>query len=632
LVQHCCSQPNRHMTSMAASSVEDLMAVRLRDLVLRFPCSVIEGVRVSVLCGVYRDRYPEDPILDVCSVCSVVTSLIADAIEFEEASDHSGEGIIRLRDDVALKPGVDGQLACWPALVQRLVEIIRMHGVPQHLGELPCAGAVDMGKEVGSSDKSADSTEDVGVLLAQLKPLLRRHWDVAFDERALGFFSERGTYISVKKMKHLLAELMRWQSRRQSWACAAGMRSTVDAALATPLKLCASRTHNDMVLCCPAAGGTALVAPLGLPAACAQLAEPMRPCRRANQRLEGSGGSSPPNLSSIMNEAPHCRSASVKAGENSPKRLGCDTQRMDAHEKENRRLRIENAELKKRLRFDSEFMHKQIRRLRIENAELKKRVFFTNRHLPAGGVLPELPVRPVWVSASATVLTPVVANPSGGQQRLQATEPTTAGTCMATMGTAMPASGQMSPVQGTITPIQTGFCLVPWTPGVLTPTSPQWPMGQLVAVPLGAQGAATIVSPPYSDLSHQEQLLPHSLLASDWPSAIVSETMSPDHPPGDFRDAAESAGVDATAQFQGPDDRWVCIPSGIVERHKAQFEAPGCQTSNASIGGDDCEAVHIELSAVDRAVVWTNDEQSAPSSRSRSDIAEGGSRERAQSL
>jgi len=407
--------------------------------------------------------------------------------------------------------------------------------------------------------------------------------------------------------------------------------------------------------------------------AVANRSEPLRPGRQADQRPEGSGGASspPPILTSSANDqAPLSRSAAAASG-------ACTPQRMDAHEKENRRLRIENAELKKRLRFESEFMHKQIRRLRIENAELKKRAFFTSRHLVDGGVLSEVSVQPVWVSASAAMLAPVVANPGGGHNNLQATDTAPAGTCMTTMaalGTTMPASGQMSPVQGTITPIQPGFCLLPWTPGVLTPTGPQWPMGQLVAVPLGAPGAAALVSPSYSDLSRQERLLPSSLLASDLPSAMVSETMSPDYHPGEVRDAAASA--DASAQFQGPDDRWVCIPSGIVERHKSQFEAPGtadgstdacnaakhggasatgsdatprmeliresstcslryddaCQTSNASTGGSDIDAVHTVPSTVERTVIWTHNEQVVSAHCSRLDMAEGESRARAQSL
>merc|ERR1719195_797261 len=156
---------------------------------------------------------------------------------------------------------------------------------------------------------------------------------------------------------------------------------------------------------------------------------------------------------------------------------------------------------------------------------------------------------------------------------------------------------------------------------------------------------------------------------------MVSETMSPDHHHGNVRDAAESAGVDATAQFQSPDDRWVCIPSGIVERHKAQFEAPGadgstepcnstkpveafaagsdatprmelyressacsmryedaCQSSSASTGESDRDVVHRGLSALERAVAWTDDEEGMSTNCSRRGLAERGSRKRAQSL
>ncbi|CAE8671119.1 unnamed protein product, partial [Polarella glacialis] len=105
---------------------------------------------------------------------------------------------------------------------------------------------------------------------------------------------------------------------------------------------------------------------------------------------------SPPagsRLSSQSEEHSPPQSRLATTNEVSPTSLsrGCDElspQRNDRPEleKENHRLRIENAELKKRLRFGNEFLHKEIRRLRIENAEIKKRLYFPSHayHVPAG--------------------------------------------------------------------------------------------------------------------------------------------------------------------------------------------------------------------------------------------------------
>ncbi|CAE8681980.1 unnamed protein product [Polarella glacialis] len=74
------------------------------------------------------------------------------------------------------------------------------------------------------------------------------------------------------------------------------------------------------------------------------------------------------------------------------------------------------------------------------------------------------------------------------------------------------------------------------------------------------------VRSPFSD-SSQERLLPKNLLGSDPNSSRVSDAMSP----------TCQSHTGPWVQFQGSDvnDRWVCIPSGIVERHKAQFDSVG---------------------------------------------------------
>jgi len=96
---------------------------------------------------------------------------------------------------------------------------------------------------------------------------------------------------------------------------------------------------------------------------------------------------------------------------------------------------------------------------------------------------------------------------------------------------------------------------------VITPTGQPWPgvMGQFMA--------ASAVMSPFSDGSQPERLLPHNLLQSDPDShaSFVSDGVPRE----------EEKTQSASVPFQGTDDRWVCIPSGIVERYKTQFESPG---------------------------------------------------------
>merc|ERR1711937_369791 len=100
----------------------------------------------------------------------------------------------------------------------------------------------------------------------------------------------------------------------------------------------------------------------------------------------------------------------------------------------------------------------------------------------------------------------------------------------------------------------------------------------LTAAPAGALsvGGDSSANAAMSPLSDAERLLPKSLFGSDPASTtsrasmVASETVSPQYRPR----ADPKAGM----RFGG-DDRWVCIPSGIVERYKSQFEG-------AADGGD----------------------------------------------
>jgi len=256
-------------------------------------------------------------------------------------------------------------MGCWPLLVQKLGEIVRVHGSVQHARVQHQENSIEEVTPAETKDlEPVQDTEVVGVLLAQLKPLLRRHWDAGFEERLLGYFNDKGNYISVKKMKHLLGELLKWQACRRALIRTRGFSSAVDAAFdGPPLALAICQRQNDMVLCCPSLHLNAV------------------PPALAIERKSDPGVLPGLQMPECEEQIANKYSDETMSPQKEDNDATTSRAQLDGLEIESRQLRIENAELKKRLRFESEFFHSQIRRLRIENAELKKRVFFLMGHL-----------------------------------------------------------------------------------------------------------------------------------------------------------------------------------------------------------------------------------------------------------
>eukprot|EP00434_Breviolum_minutum_P004259 symbB.v1.2.003754.t1/scaffold207.1/size268535/1 len=154
-----------------------------------------------------------------------------------------GDTLLRLTDAAALSEAKANQLGCWPLLVQRLGEIVQVHGTRWESHSLEVRDSEDLDAEVP------------GILLGQLKPLLSRHWDSGFEERSIGFFNEVGQFVNLRKMKHFIAELLKWRAKRQELVRSQALvASAVDQALETRLILATSTRHNDMVLCCSTRG------------------------------------------------------------------------------------------------------------------------------------------------------------------------------------------------------------------------------------------------------------------------------------------------------------------------------------------------------------------------------------------
>ncbi|CAE7689683.1 unnamed protein product [Symbiodinium necroappetens] len=87
------------------------------------------------------------------------------------------------------------------------------------------------------------------ILVSQLKPLLQRYWHSTFDEGSLGYLTEEGSAVKMKKMKHLLQALLRWRSQRLAWqSCGGRSGRNMDEALSQELELLPSKRHNDLLL------------------------------------------------------------------------------------------------------------------------------------------------------------------------------------------------------------------------------------------------------------------------------------------------------------------------------------------------------------------------------------------------
>lgn len=102
-----------------------------------------------------------------------------------------------------------------------------------------------------NDDKEPQDAICSSLLLSKLKPLLEQHWHSSFDESSSGYLNEDGAFVRFKKMKHLLASLVRWRAQRQAWRKTQGHQpSAIDDAISNVLELKTSSSHNDLVLHC----------------------------------------------------------------------------------------------------------------------------------------------------------------------------------------------------------------------------------------------------------------------------------------------------------------------------------------------------------------------------------------------
>lgn len=226
----------------ARPTAPSVVARRLCDLLLSFPCAAIGGIEWRVLARKYEERHATrlDPAaLGLTSPLAAATALLWDVLRLVDADDADNP-VVAVEDAVAMAPVV-GSLGTWPSLYQTLCKIVLSHGAPEQQPEAE--------SEHSSAPGSGSPAVACDLLLSRLKPLLQIHWHANFDESSLGYFSEEGTLVRIRKMKHLVQAVLRWRDQRVAWrATASPKASVVDEAVRPALQLLASRRHNDLVL------------------------------------------------------------------------------------------------------------------------------------------------------------------------------------------------------------------------------------------------------------------------------------------------------------------------------------------------------------------------------------------------
>lgn len=195
------------------------VAQQMTEMLLCFPAAAMGGVQWKTLLRKYEERHNSS--LDLMSLghsspIAATTALLWDVLRVVDSEDTDNP-VVAVEDSVALTPK-PGSAASWPSLYQVLCEVVQEHG---------------MGRD--------------GILVSQLKPLLQRYWHNTFDEGSLGYLTEEGSAVKLKKMKHLLQAVLRWRQQRLSWQAARHF-GHMDKALEKELELVPSKRHNDLLL------------------------------------------------------------------------------------------------------------------------------------------------------------------------------------------------------------------------------------------------------------------------------------------------------------------------------------------------------------------------------------------------
>merc|ERR1719240_516449 len=228
-----------------------VISQRVSDLLLSFPSSALGGLLWQTLVRKYEERHAArlDPAaLGHQSVLDMINALLSDVLRLVDASDVNNP-TIAAQDSVVMVP-CPGALGSWPSLYQALCNAVLSHGIPE---KTPEPDLVTSAAEAKVEPETQQGSGELvyGLLLSQLKPLLQVHWHAGFDESSLGYLSDDGNFVRLRKLKHLVQAVLRWRELRIMWlSSTGGTSSVVDDVLVPSLNLVQSKKHSDLVLRC----------------------------------------------------------------------------------------------------------------------------------------------------------------------------------------------------------------------------------------------------------------------------------------------------------------------------------------------------------------------------------------------
>jgi len=217
--------------SAAQKVAPSAVAQRLTDLLMQFPSAAVGGIQWRVLARKYEERHAtrlDLSTLGHASPLAAASTLLWEVLRLVDTEDIDNP-IVAIDDSVALTPH-PGSMGSWPSLYVALCDAVQTSGTVQ--------------VEPTENQKGVRC-----LLLSQLKPLLQSRWHANFDENGLGFLSEEGSYVKMKKMKHLVQAVLRWRDQRVAWTESKTTKMTsADRVLIPQLELVASKKHNDLML------------------------------------------------------------------------------------------------------------------------------------------------------------------------------------------------------------------------------------------------------------------------------------------------------------------------------------------------------------------------------------------------
>lgn len=235
-----------------------VVAQRLCDLLLSFPSAAIGGVQWRTLAQRYEVTYGCK--IDAASASlggaaasplSAATALLWDVLRLVDKEDTDNP-VVAVEDAVAMQPR-PGFLGTWPSLYSTVCSMVLAHGVAEHDDDRGRGGAP--ARVVAH-----------WLLLSRLKPLLVDHWHASFEESHLGYLSDEGTFVRLRKMKHLVQAVLRWREQRVVWRTAVGGKGTsLDEAVASRLELAPAQRQNDLIIRLVHCPSHAMAAPLPAP-------------------------------------------------------------------------------------------------------------------------------------------------------------------------------------------------------------------------------------------------------------------------------------------------------------------------------------------------------------------------------